>query len=355
MVEALKRYLKGSSDVVSLDEVAHAAGVSAATASRALSGRGHVSAAARQRVTEAAEQLGYVVSSAASTLASGRSRSIGVMIPDLHRWFFNSVLTGISDTLTRAGYDLTLYNVTRDVQLRREIFRAFLHRRRVDGVIVVALELDDWETSQLQELGLPVIVLGGALHDLPSMAINDQAVTQLATDHLLSLGHHSIGYIGGDQAFDVDYHVPSRRRQGFISALRSHGIAADESLVQSADFTIAGGYAAAKQLYGAPGNHMTGLVAASDEMAIGALLAARDMGVRVPQQMSVIGIDGHELGILFQLTTVDQQPVSQGRTAAEHMLRRVESDDKVTIELPYSLVVRGSTAFAAPDALEDTV
>lgn len=330
--------------MVSLDEVAQAAGVSPATASRALSGRGHVSPATRQRVSDAAEQLGYVVSSAASTLASGRSRSIGVMIPDLHRWFFNTVLTGISDTLTRSGYDLTLYNVTGDVQLRREIFRAFLRRRRVDGVIVIALELDAWETQQLKDLGLPVIVLGGSLPDLPSMAIDDRAVTQLATEHLVALGHRHIGYIGGEAAFDVDYHVPSRRREGFLSGLRQHGITPDESLVQEADFTIAGGYAAAKQLYGSPANQMTALVAASDEMAIGALLAARDLGIAVPQQMSVVGIDGHELGGLFQLTTVDQQPASQGRTAAEHMLRRVESDEEFTIDLPYTLLVRGSTA-----------
>ena len=141
--------------MVSLDEVAQAAGVSPATASRALSGRGHVSPATRQRVSDAAEQLGYVVSSAASTLASGRSRSIGVMIPDLHRWFFNTVLTGISDTLTRSGYDLTLYNVTGDVQLRREIFRAFLRRRRVDGVIVIALELDAWRPSSSRTWACP--------------------------------------------------------------------------------------------------------------------------------------------------------------------------------------------------------
>ena len=200
------------------------------------------------------------------------------------------------------------------------------------------------ETQQLKDLGLPVIVLGGSLPDLPSMAIDDRAVTQLATEHLVALGHRHIGYIGGEAAFDVDYHVPSRRREGFLSGLRQHGITPDESLVREADFTIAGGYAAAKQLYGSPANQMTALVAASDEMAIGALLAARDLGIAVPQQMSVVGIDGHELGGLFQLTTVDQQPASQGRTAAEHMLRRVESDEEFTIDLPYTLLVRGSTA-----------
>lgn len=336
--------------MVSLDEVARAAGVSSATASRALSGRGHVSPTTRDRVAEAADQLGYVVSSAASTLASGRSRSIGVITPDLHRWFFNSVLTGISDTLTKAGFDLTLYNVTSDPQIRREIFRAFLHRRRVDGVIVVALELDDWETQQLQELGLPVVVLGGTLRDLPSMSIDDRGLTRLATEHLLALGHRDIGYIGGDRAFDVDYHVPTQRRDGFNEALQSYGVEPQDHLTNASDFTIAGGYRSAKQLFGSPEGTITGVVAASDEMAIGAQLAARDLGIPVPQRVSVVGVDGHELGELFGLTTVDQHPVGQGRTAAEYILRSVAGDGNGGISLPFELVVRASTAAPATDA-----
>lgn len=333
--------------VVSLDEVARAAGVSSATASRALSGRGHVSPATRQKVSEAAEALGYVVSSAASSLASGRSRSIGVITPDLHRWFFNSVLTGISDTLTRAGYDLTLYNVTNDPQLRREIFRAFLRRRRVDGVIVVALELDEWETEQLGSLGLPVIVLGGRPRALPGMAIDDQGVTRLAAEHLLTLGHRKIGYIGGDHAFDVDYHVPTQRREGFDQAVEAYGLDPADSPAGVADFTIPGGYRAAKQLFGTPGASFTGLVAASDEMAIGVMLAAKDLGVQIPQQVSVVGVDGHELGGLFGLTTVDQHPVGQGRTAAEHILGRVDGQGNGDSDLPFELVVRSSTAAPA--------
>ncbi|WP_150462502.1 LacI family DNA-binding transcriptional regulator [Nesterenkonia ebinurensis] len=336
--------------MVSLDEVARAAGVSSATASRALSGRGHVSAVTRNRVSEAAEALGYVVSSAASSLASGRSRSIGVITPDLHRWFFNSVLTGISDTLTRAGYDLTLYNVTSDPQLRREIFRAFLRRRRVDGVVVVALELDEWETEQLHGLGMPVVVLGGRPRELPGMAIDDQGVTRLAAEHLLTLGHREIGYIGGDQAFDVDYHVPTQRREGFNHALAARGCDPQQAPSGVADFTIPGGYAVAKKLFGTPGADLTGLVAASDEMAIGAMLAAKDLGIQVPQQVSVVGVDGHELGELFGLTTVDQHPVGQGRIAAEHILARVEGEGNGHTDLPFELVVRSSTAVAKKTA-----
>lgn len=333
--------------MVSLHEVAQLAGVSSATVSRALSGRGHVSVSTRKRVTDAAESLGYVVSSAASTLASGRSRSIGVITPDLDRWFFNSVLSGISNTLTRTGYDLTLYNVTSEPQLRREIFRSFLQRRRVDGVIVVALELDDWEAQQLQELDLPVIALAGRLPKMPSMSIDDAGLTRLAAEHLLALGHRELGYIGGAPAFDLDYHLPTRRRSGFTAALQSFGVEPRESLMQTADFTVAGGYHAAKQLLGAPDDTMTGIVAASDEMAIGTLLAAKDLGISVPQDVSVVGVDGHELGDLFGLTTVDQRPFTQGKSAAEHILARVEGQTWGDVELPFELVVRSSSAAPA--------
>lgn len=345
MVRGALPSVRNDSSVATLEEVARLAGVSSATASRALSGRGNVSTATAHRVSAAAEDLGYVVSSAASSLASGRTRSVGVIMPDLRRWFFNTVLTGISETLTRAGFDLTLYNVTSDPEVRREIFRSSLRRRRVDAVIAVAMELDEWEAQQLKALELPVMVIGGSPRQLPGMAIDDRAVTRLAAEHLLQLGHRRIGYIGGDQAFDVDYHVPTRRREGFAEALASWGEPECADLVRAADFTVAGGYRAAKQLLGLPGSEMTGIVAASDEMAMGAQLAAKDMGVALPQQLSVVGVDGHELAELFDLTTVDQQPEGQGRRAARRILTQLESgEESDDAELSFELVVRGSTA-----------
>lgn len=331
--------------MATLEEVARLAGVSSATASRALSGRGRVSVATGSRVTAAAEELGYVVSSAASSLASGRTRNVGVIVPDLHRWFFNTVLTGISETLTRAGFDLTLYNVTSDPEVRREIFQSSLRRRRVDAVIAIALELNEWEATQLNKLQLPVILIGGSPRGLPGMAIDDRAVTRLAAEHLLQLDHRRIGYIGGDQAFDVDYHVPSRRREGFEQALSEWGGASYTGLVRAADFTIAGGYRAAKQLLGLPNSGMTSIVAASDEMAIGALLAVKDLGRTVPEELSVVGVDGHELAELFGLTTVDQHPLGQGRLATLRILAQLDSGlDSWDGDLEYELVVRSTTA-----------
>jgi DNA-binding LacI/PurR family transcriptional regulator len=335
--------------MVSIDEVARKAGLSTATVSRALSGRGYVSASSREKVHEVAQELGYVVSSRASSLASGRTRNIGVVVPFLDRWFFSTVLSGVSSALMRQGYDITLYNITADRTVRRSVFDTALRRQRVDAVIAVSIELDDEESDQMLALGLPVIAIGGPNPKLDTLTVDDFAVARLATEHLLGLGHTAIAHIGASPEFDLDFHIPTNRRAGFEAALADAGVTPNPAFLAPSDFTVEGGYRAAKQLLGRPGQHPTAVFAASDEMAIGALMAARDLGYRVPDDISVIGIDGHELGEFFQLTTVDQFPLAQGERAAEAVLAKLEATDEPAehAELPFELIVRGTTARAA--------
>lgn len=332
--------------MVSIDEVARAAGVSTATVSRALSGRGHVSDPTRARVEAAAKSLGYVVSASASSLASGRTRNIGVLVPFLDRWFFSTVLSGIATALQKRGYDITLYNLTADRGQRREIFDTFLRRQRVDGVVAISIELGEEETERLLELDLPVIAIGGPNPKLTTLTVDDVTVARLATEHLVALGHRAIAHIGASPEFDLDFHIPTHRRRGFELALADAGIPAHPSLYEPADFTIEGGFRAAKQLLGRPGERPTAIFAASDEMAIGALLAARELGYRVPEDLSVVGIDGHELGEFFRLTTVDQFPLGQGERAAEAILAEIDAPGErgARADLPFELIVRGSTA-----------
>ncbi|MGM7680359.1 LacI family DNA-binding transcriptional regulator [Microbacterium sp. A94] len=334
--------------MVGIDEVAQLAGVSTATVSRALSGRGYVSAASRERVHVAAQKLGYVVSSRASSLASGRTRNIGVVVPFLDRWFFSTVLSGVSSALMRQGYDITLYNITADRDVRRSVFETALRRQRVDAVIAVSIELNDEETDRMLALGLPIIAIGGPNPKLDTLSVDDLAVAQLATEHLLSLGHTAIAHIGANPEFDIDFHIPTNRRLGFEKALADAGVALKPEFLEPADFTVDGGYRACKQLLGRPGPRPTAVFAASDEMAIGALLAARDLGFRVPEDLSIIGIDGHELGAFFGLTTVDQFPLGQGERAADAVLTKLAADAAAPAqeheELPFELIVRGTTA-----------
>ncbi|WP_297082884.1 LacI family DNA-binding transcriptional regulator [uncultured Demequina sp.] len=338
-----------------IQKVAELAGVSTATVSRALAGKASVSPATRARVEQAAKELGYVVSASASSLASGRTRNVGIVTPQLSSWFYMSVLDGAQRTLSDAGYDLTLYHLDANIGAdlpadanprRRRLFDEFLRRKRVDALIAVSLELNSAELASMHGLNKPVVGIGGPLPGVPTLSVDDKAIATLATEHLLSLGHRDIAHIAGDPDFELDFHLPATRRAGYEDALRGAGIEPEPLLVRSADFTIAGGYDATLQLLGDPRVHPTAIFAASDEMAIGAMLAARDLGRDVPGDLSIVGIDGHDLGGFFGLTTVDQFPQIQGRRAVETVLHELdgEHEEPSNEELPYELVVRKSTS-----------
>lgn len=331
-----------------INEVADRAEVSTATVSRALSGNGHVSEATRARVLRAAEELGYVVSSNASSLATGRTKNVGIVTPRLNQWFYSSVLQGAESELLNNGYDLTLYSLGGGADERRSVFEHFLLRKRVDGVIAVALELTAPEISRLLELNKPIVGLGGPLPGVRTLSIDDVAVARLATEHLLSLGHTSIAHIGGTKEFERDFHLPTNRRVGHEAALEAAGIPVDPELFHTADFTMRGGYQAAKQLFGNPRKRPTAVFAASDEMAIGTILAARDLGLAVPDDVSVIGIDDHNLADFFGLSTVAQFPELQGRMAVkllmDQLLPGIRREGTLNTSLPYELIIRSSTA-----------
>ncbi len=339
---------------MTIQQVAALAGVSTATVSRALAGKKTVSASTRIKVEVAAKELGYVVSSAASSLASGRNRNIGVVVPFLDGWFYMRVLKGAHEALSDAGYDLTLYHLDQSVTAlgaptnprRARLFDEFLRRQRVDGFIAVSLELSDAELAGLRAIGKPAVGIGGPLPGALTLSIDDAAIAKLATEHLLSLGHRHIAHIGGDPLLDLDFHLPAHRRGGYEAALRSHGVEPDPLLARVANFTIAGGYRATLQLLGDPRVSPTAIFAASDEMAMGAIMAARDLGKRVPDDLSIIGIDGHELGDFFGLTTVSQFPETQGRLAAEAVLQALDGESLPAhnVDLPFELVVRRSTS-----------
>ncbi|TFD29641.1 LacI family DNA-binding transcriptional regulator [Cryobacterium cryoconiti] len=334
--------------MVGIDEVARHAGVSTATVSRALSGNGHVSPATRLKVEASAGELGYVVSSTASSLASGRMKNIGVVVPFLDRWFFSSVVEGAQRALLRNGYDLTLYSLTGGGAERRSVFEHFLLRQRVDAVIAISLELTEDEVARLHALKKPLVGVGGPISGVRTLTVDDVAIAQHATEHLLALGHTRIAHLGGNKDLDLDFHLPTNRRVGYERALEAAGIAPDPALFMAADFTMRGGYQAAKQLLGSPHNRPTAVFAASDEMAIGTILAARDLGLVVPRDVSVVGVDDYDLADFFGLTTIAQFPRGQGESAVEILLDQLRPGlnqlTDLNTPMPFELLVRSSTA-----------
>lgn len=338
-----------------IKEVASRAGLSVATVSRALSGKSNVSSRSRRLAQEAARELGFVPSYHASSLASGRNHNIGLVVPNVQRWYFSSVVEGVSETLLDAGYDLTLYNVGEQPERRSSILTDFLLRKRLDAVIAVALVLSEAEIGQLLAVHRPIVGIGGALPGASTIRIDDEGLARMATRHLIGLGHTRIAHVTGDAALNRDFKLPQLRQKGFVAAMRAAGLPLGEGWSATANFTIQGAYAAGRRLLGTPAERPTAVFAASDEMAVGVMLAARDFGLRVPQDLSVVGIDGHELAETFGLTTVSQDPRGQGKLAAATALGLLDGPGKDSDagpaaavaqdqEYPTEFVIRNSTA-----------
>jgi DNA-binding LacI/PurR family transcriptional regulator len=330
-----------------IKDVAERAGLSIATVSRALSGKGNVSPRSRERAQAAAAELGFVLSYQASSLATGRNHNVGVVVPSVHRWYFSEVMEGVSAALIGAGYDLTLYNVSEGPEHRHSVFNDFLLRKRVDGVIAVALKLGESEIQRLLAIHRPLVGIGGTLPGASTVRINDFAIAEEATGHLIRLGHTKIAHMTGAASYEHDFQLPSTRQSGFEKAMKDASLAIRPEWQVTADFTVQGAYAVARRLLGTSLERPTAVFAASDEMAIGAILAARDFGLQVPHDLSVIGIDGHELGEVFGLTTIDQDARGQGSLAVRMLLGGLDgsADGGATdTEYPTDFVVRSSTA-----------
>ncbi|MDM4762477.1 LacI family DNA-binding transcriptional regulator [Galbitalea sp. SE-J8] len=332
-----------------ITDVARAAGVSKSTASRALSGTGYVSDATRQRVVEAARVLGFVASQNAASLVTGRSRNVAVVLPYLNRWFFAEVLDGIESALIDAGYDMTLYRLRDDEAERQRVFEYFIVRKRVDAVVAVNIALTPTEVRALGALGKPIAGIGGNIDGIPTLSLDDVEASRRATEHLIGLGHRRIMHLGDDPDVPTEFPVHANRLRGFRLALADAGITiADDS--RSCPYTIPGGYRVAREVLADPRTRPTAIVAGCDEIAIGAIIAARELGIPVPSGLSLVGIDDHDLAEMFELTTVRQRPAEQGRHVIDLVLRSL-ADPQSTVApeaLPIEMVVRRSTT--APSA-----
>ena len=327
-----------------IEDVARAAGVSTATVSRALRGLPNVSQATRDRVRVAARELGYVASPSAASLASGRTRTIGLISPWINRWFFSNVIEGAERTLRQQGFDVLLYTFEIDRHTERPRVDPDVLRRRVDGIVVVGLPLDRDEVEGLLALGHPLVCIGWGGFGQVTVRLDDRATGRAATQHLIDLGHTKIAHITGAPDDTTPWSPPVGRAAGWRDALTAAGIPVDPRLNEFGNFDTEGGRTSMAALL-ARAPELTAVFASSDEMAFGALMALRDAGLRVPEDVSVIGVDGHDVGALLGLTSMAQDATEQGRVAARMVLDMI-GGTPVTQEVvfPTTLLDRGSTA-----------
>lgn len=327
-----------------IDDVARAAGVSTATVSRALRGLPNVTPATRDRVRAAAEALGYVASPSAASLASGRTRTVGIIAPWVNHWYFAEVIEGAVRALRERGYDALLHTFGVEHGRPAGGFDVSALRRRVDGNLVVGVPLTRSEVRAVADLGEPLVFVGSGAQGHVTVRLDDVATAEAATEHLIGLGHRVIGNVAGLSADMVQTAPTWGRRQGWRTALERAGLEAGPELEADGRYDLAGGRASTHALLDRRPD-VTAVFAASDEMAMGVVLAARDRGLSVPGDLSVVGVDGHPLGELVGLTTMAQPALGQGVEAVRLLLDLVEGrqvDERVVF--PTRLLRRGSTA-----------
>lgn len=326
---------------ITIRDVAQAAGVSTATVSRALRGLPHVDPETRERVRRVAADMDYVVSPSASRLASGRTGTVAVITPFIDRWFFSTLLSGISDVLQEEDVDLLVYEVG-DPATSPGLPTERRLRGRVDGVIVVTLPTDAPRIADMLEIGLPTSFVGVRWPGTPSVCIDDAAAGRMATQHLLNLGHERIGIISGRPQASTSQ---ANRARGYAEAMKGAGITPEPGLEAFGYFTVSGGEAAMTSLLSQP-QPPTAVFAMSDDMAFGAIRALQRHGISPGSDIAIASIDGHDLAELLDLTTVGQPVEQMGRVAAESLLGRMlgrTTADPEEVTVPTTLVVRGST------------
>lgn len=332
--------------MTSIHDVARATGVSTATVSRALRGLPNVSPETREAVRRAARELGYVPSSSAAGLASGRHHAVAVIVPVIDRWFYTMVIEGAEKLLRSRGYDLFLLSLGNRDRDRTQIFSMALLRKRADGVIALGLDFSKEERRELRSSSTPAAVVGGPVRGVLNVGLDEAKASALAMGHLLDLGHERIAHIGGLDDYNVHPSVGLLRRAGWEDALLARGIRPRSDWFASGSFTLPDSRRVALELLSRPDSRPTAIFAGSDEMAFGVLLAARELGIRVPEDLSVVGIDDHDYAESFGLTTVRQDPTDQGRTAATMILDAIDGKRQRvrSVKAACELVVRGSTA-----------
>lgn len=330
---------------ITIYDLAREAGVGIGTASRCLNNHPNVSAKTREKVLAVAKRLNYQPHAHAQRLASRKSNTFSTIIPFFTNYFFIEILQGVQDKASELGIDLVLYGVNHPNQVEYYLRRS-LHGGRVDGVMFFSMKFPESYVTKFQLMKLPLVIVDSYHEKFDSMLVKNKEGAMQATNHLIQLGHRNIGLINAS----LETTPAKQRLEGYKLALEQAGIPFDPEKVIIASngkqdgFNRDAGYASMKEILRRNFGHnsITAVFVASDVQAIGALEAARELGVRVPEDIAVVGFDDIELAKYAQLTTVRQPMHTMGTLAVQMLMERMKNPDappNVSTFLP-ELVIR---------------
>jgi DNA-binding LacI/PurR family transcriptional regulator len=334
-----------------IEDVALAADVSVATVSRALRGLPNVAATTRAKVLAVAAELHYEPDPAAARLAAGRTRTVTVVVPHLASWYFSGVVAGAEAVCNEAGYEFLVLAIGTLDECARLLDERTRIERRTDGIVLVNIPVTDEQAASLAARGVAVSTIGTVAAGAPSVHVDDIEVGRIGARTLIRLGHRRIGLISGLDEDPLNFAVPRRRAAGFTEALTAAGLTFDPCLEAGGSFGIQGGQEAMAALLDRP-EPPTAVFAMSDEMAFGALMEMSHRGLRPGVDVSVLGVDDHDVSRVLSLSTIRQDVPSQGAAAARALVAVMSGSavDLVPVVSPIELVERGTTGPPRADA-----
>lgn len=324
-------------------DVARLAGVSKATAARVVNGdQNLVRLETRERVMEAAAQLGYERNAVAGSLRTDQTKMVALSIPDITNPFWPEVARGVQDGLEQLGYATVTVNSDWNAEREQEYLR-MVRRNRFDGLIINPANVSN---DELKSLHIPVVVLGSGRHypDFDTVGSATEASVNEGLSYLLELGHRRIGLCAGRARRNTE----RSRYYGYVTFHARHGLPLDDALIMETEFSEQAGFDAMVHLMQLS-NRPTAVFAANDILAIGALKAAQMLGLHVPEDVSIIGMDDIYAASITSppLTSVAKPKYAIGERAAELLVARMNEDDSAPPQhllLACRLIKRGSTA-----------
>ncbi len=328
---------------ITIFDVAEQAGVSYSTVSRVLNNKSNVNARTRERVLQVMAQLGYVGNAPARSLARGSSHVVGLLVDHLNSEYMGEIIRGIDEELEMHHYNLMLYTTHRQ-KTKEAAYVTKLTHNFADGLILIVPRNENAYLETLQQRKFPYVLIDyqGYNRHVPSIITTNRKGGYDATSYLLESGHRRIGFITGE----MTYGCAMERLAGYRSALEDHGVPFDPQLVSEGTFLRPQGYCCARQLLSLP-EPPTALFVSNDVMAFGAMDAAHERGLHIPNDLSIIGFDDipQAAHVRPALSTVHQPLEEMGRSAATLLLKYIANPlaEIERVELSTRLVIRESS------------
>lgn len=313
-----------------MKDIARRTGLGLATISSYFNG-GNVREKNRIKIEEAIEELHYEVNEVARGLKTNATKTIGVVIPELNNTFCAEIITGMEDILRSHGYATIVCDCRTDKKLEREAVE-FLIRRRVDGIINMPVDEEGNHLKRFQKMGKPIVLIDRKIQgiDCDSVLVDNKKAAEDAVRYFIGRGHRNIGIIGGPE----EVFTAQERMAGYYKALESAGIPVRESLIWHGDYTIQGGVRGLEELV-QNNPEMTAVFVTNYEMTMGAMIGVNELGIRIPEQLSMIGFDNLQFARACnpKLTIVAQPTDGIAREVAKVMLNHLENAGETSGEL----------------------